>query len=108
MYTTENAYTQIPGSSQRGVIGIYDIADNFRRLGEISSYGIGPHQLGMLSDGKTLVVANGGILTHPLRCREKLNLDTMKPSLTYIDSSSGDLVDQFYPGHHQQSIRHLD
>ncbi|BFM16190.1 DUF1513 domain-containing protein [Maricurvus nonylphenolicus] len=108
LFTTENAYTQQPGKSQQGVIGIYDITDNFRRVSEISSYGIGPHQLGQLSDGKTLVVANGGILTHPLRGREKLNLDTMQPSLAYIDSGSGVLVDQFFPEHHQQSIRHLD
>lgn len=108
LFTTENAYTPEPGKAQQGVIGIYDISDNFRRLGEINSYGIGPHQLGLLSDGKTLVVANGGILTHPMRGREKLNLDTMNPSLAYIDSSNGDLIDQFYPEHHQQSIRHLD
>jgi hypothetical protein len=108
LFTTENAYTQQPGKAQQGVIGIYDISDNFRRLGEMSSHGIGPHQLGLLADGKTLVVANGGILTHPLRGREKLNLNTMQPSLTYIDSSNGGLVDQYTPEHHQQSIRHLD
>lgn len=103
LFTSENAFDR-----QQGRIGIYDIADNFKRLDEFSSGGIGPHQIELLSDQKTLVVANGGILTHPARGRKKLNIDTMQPSLSYLDSQSGQVIDSFQPPHHQQSIRHID
>jgi hypothetical protein len=78
-------------------------------VNEFPAYGIGPHDLRLLSDGRTLVVANGGILTHPDSGRAKLNLATMSPSLTYIDSQSGALLEeQKLPDKwHQNSIRHL-
>ena len=103
LLTTENAYDR-----QLGCIGVYDTTDNFRRIDEFASGGIGPHQIRFLSDQKTIVVANGGILTHPSRGRKKLNLENMQPSLTYIDSGSGQLLDDFKLPHHQQSIRHID
>lgn len=103
LLTTENAYDR-----QQGCIGVYDVKDNFRRIDEFSSGGIGPHQIRFLADQKTVVVANGGILTHPSRGRKKLNLDSMQPSLTYLDSRSGQLLDTFTLAHPQQSIRHID
>jgi len=78
----------------RGVIGVYDAKDRYRRLGEFPSYGIGPHQLVMASDRRTIAVANGGIFTHPDSGRAKLNIPTMKPSLAYIDIQSGQLLDR--------------
>ena len=42
-------------------------------------------------DGETLVVANGGIATHPDLPRVKLNLPTMAPSLCFVDRRSGAL-----------------
>ncbi|HID45200.1 MAG TPA: DUF1513 domain-containing protein [Chromatiaceae bacterium] len=105
LFTTENDY-----QNQRGVIGIRDAQDGYRRVGEIESGGIGPHELCLMPDGKTLVIANGGILTHPDAGRSKLNLDTMMPSLAYVETSSGKLVDDFRLEKrlHQLSIRHLD
>lgn len=102
LFTTENDF-----SSGRGVIGIYDCADRFQRLGEFASGGVGPHQLAMLPDGKTLVVANGGILTAPDSSRQKLNIDSMQPSLCYLDRESGALLGEWRPPHHQLSLRHL-
>src|SRR3546814_2990778 len=63
----------------------------------------------LLSDGRTLAVANGGIQTHPARRREKLNIDTMQPSLAYIDAESGALLHdhRLPPALHQASIRHI-
>ena len=105
LYVTENAYDE-----GRGVIGVYDATDNYRRLGELPSHGIGPHELKLMPDGKTLVIANGGILTHPDTGRNKLNLPEMNPSLAYVDSANGQLLGQYRPpAHwHQLSIRHLD
>lgn len=103
LFTSENAFDQ-----QQGCIAVYDVHDDFKRLEEFSSAGIGPHQIQLLSDQETLVVANGGILTHPARGRKKLNIPTMRPSLTYLNNQSGQLIDEFQPPHHQQSIRHID
>lgn len=105
LYTTENAFDQ----DGRGVIGVYDATDGYRRIGEIDSGEIGPHDLRLLADGRTLVVANGGILTHPDVGRAKLNLATMTPSLAYIDRKTGRLLEEvrLAPNMHQNSIRHL-
>lgn len=59
-------------------------------------------------DGKTLVIANGGILTHPNSGRQELNLDTMVSSLTYLDSTTGKKLDNFRIPETKASIRHLD
>lgn len=73
------------------------------------TFGIGPHDLALLPEQR-LVVANGGILTHPDMGRAKLNIPDMKPSLVYLDSRSGHLLDnvQLPAAQHKQSIRHLD
>lgn len=104
LYATENDY-----AGYRGVIGIYDTLDGYRRLGELPSQGIGPHDIRLLNDGTTLVIANGGILTHPDLPRIKLNLPTMAPSLVYLDRRDGRLLGEFQlaPELHQLSIRHL-
>ena len=62
-----------------------------------------------MPDGATLVAANGGIRTHPDNDRAMLNLDTMQPSLAYLDLASGRLQDAFglAPDLHRLSIRHL-
>jgi len=101
LFTTEHEY-----DTPRGVIGIRD-AQDFRVIGEIDSQGIDPHEIAWLPDGKTLVVANGGILTHPRTFREKLNIPTMDPSLVLIDVASGRPLEQMRLPDHLLSIRHL-
>lgn len=88
-----------------GQVVIRDVEQNFAIVGRYPTRGIGPHEL-LLHQGE-LIVANGGIRTHD---REKLNLDSMEPSLAYIDFSSGRLNEQvFMPKEHfQLSIRHMD
>ena len=103
-YTTENDF-----EAGRGVIGVRDVEAGYRQVAELPAHGIGPHDLKLLSDGRTLVVANGGILTHPDTPRAKLNLESMSPSLNYIDALSGELLEErkLEPALHQNSIRHL-
>jgi hypothetical protein len=105
LYVTENAF-----ETGEGVIGVYDPGDAYRRLGELPSHGTGPHELRLLGDGRTLAVANGGIRTHPDLPRAKLNLDTMQPSLAYVDAEDGRLLGAYGPPRdlHQLSMRHLD
>lgn len=92
-----------------GVTGVYDATGGFRRIGEFRTAGIGPHEIVLMPDGRTVCVANGGILTHPDYERLKLNLDTMKPNLTYLDALTGETVEQvtLAPELHKLSIRHL-
>ncbi len=103
-YTTENDFDH-----HRGVIGLYDVSKNFTKEAEFYSGGIGPHELLLSPDGEQLIVANGGILTHPDTGRSKLNLETMSPSLTFLDRKSGEVLNQYkLPSHlHQLSIRHI-
>lgn len=105
LYAAENAYDQ----DGAGVLGIYDTTDSYRRIGEMDAGGVGPHDVRLMPDGKTLVVAVGGIQTHPDTGRVTLNLDRMDPSLAYLDAGSGTLLDQVrQPGElHWNSMRHL-
>lgn len=104
LYATENDF-----DNAAGMVGIYDARDGFRRLGEFPTYGVGPHELLLLPDGKTLAIANGGIETHPDFGRAKLNLSTMKPSFTFVDRETGALLERHVlpQALHRLSIRHI-
>ncbi|MEM9148005.1 MAG: DUF1513 domain-containing protein [Pseudomonadota bacterium] len=103
LYTTENAF-----ESGEGQIGLWSTDEGYRRIGELPSGGIGPHEVVRLPGKDTLVVANGGIRTHPANGREKLNLAAMRPNLAYIaeDGSISDLH-EMDPEMHRNSLRHL-
>jgi hypothetical protein len=105
LYATENDF-----DSAAGMVGIYDATNGFSRLGEFPTHGVGPHELLLLGDGRTIAIANGGIETHPDFGRAKLNLATMKPSFVLVDRLTGDLIEkhELPPELHQLSIRHMD
>jgi len=105
VYAVENDY-----ANARGVLGVYDVSGPAaRRLGELDTFGVGPHDILLMPDGKTLVVANGGIETHPGRPREKLNLETMRPSIVFLNAETGDLLakHELAPELHKLSLRHM-
>jgi hypothetical protein len=101
LLTPEHDYENV-----RGVIAVRD-ARSFAVVREINTRGIDPHEIAWLPDRRSLLVANGGILTHPKSYRRKLNIATMDPSLCVIDSGTGDCLDQQRLEDHQLSIRHL-
>jgi hypothetical protein len=103
-YASENDF-----DANAGVIGIYDCLSSFNRIGEVPAHGIGTHDITVTSDG-ILVIANGGIETHPDFGRTKLNLDHMEPSLALVDAKNGDLIQKHtLPAELRQlSTRHLD
>lgn len=112
-YTTESAYDDLHGDSGR--IGVWQIHKSLdgavlERIDEFPSYGVGPHELLIMPDQETLVIANGGIRTHPDSVREKLNIDSMQPSLVYINRFTGERLEQksLPAEYHQASIRHID
>lgn len=102
--TTENDI-----ETGQGVIGLWSRHDGYRRIGEVSSGGIGPHEIKTLAGGQGMVVANGGIRTHPDSGRQKLNLDSMRPNLTFLNPA-GEITAQVVlpPELAQNSIRHID
>ena len=101
LYITENDTITLNGK-----IGIYDVLNGYKKIAEFDSYGIGPHELIMHPDSETLIIANGGIKTEQAS-REELNLDSMRPSLVYLNRHNGELLEQIIPEHNQMSIRHL-
>ena len=87
LYVSENDI-----DAGQGVIGIYDVAAGYKRIGEMPSHGVGPHEVMLLDDRRTIAVANGGIDTVPEAGRAMLNLEEMKPNLAFVDAQSGDLL----------------
>ncbi len=97
--------TEERASDSAGQVVIRDVEQDFVIAERYSTRGIGPHEL--LLHQNELIVANGGIRTHE---RDKLNLDSMNPSLAYLNFASGQLNEQVFmpPEHFQLSIRHMD
>ncbi len=104
LYASENDF-----DGNRGMIGLYDVQDGFARIGEFDAQGIGTHDMTVSDDGAMLVVANGGIETHPDFGRTKLNIDRMEPSLVLLDARDGRLIQKHnLPSTFRQlSTRHL-
>ncbi|MEM6773350.1 MAG: DUF1513 domain-containing protein [Pseudomonadota bacterium] len=94
-------------SSGRGLIVVRD-AQSYAVLAEWDSGGIGPHELKLMPDGQTLVIANGGTLTRPASGARILNLDSMVANLSYMNAEDGSLLETVRGPHPRASIRHLD
>lgn len=91
-----------------GLVRVYDAENGYAHLRDMPLTGIGPHELRLMPDGDTLVIALGGIQTHPDYDRIKLNLESMDPALVLMDRHSGRLLARHRPSHPQLSCRHLD
>lgn len=103
MYVTANRI-----GDAMGLIQVHDAEHDYRHVGDHLLDGIGPHEIGLMPDGETLVVALGGIRTHPDSGRAKLNLGDMDPALLLLNRHSGEIRERHRPSHHQLSCRHLD
>ncbi len=104
LFTTENNFAE-----GRGVVGVWDASDGYRRVAEFDAGGIGPHDIALMPGGSVLAIANGGILTDPDTGPLKLNIPDMQPSLAFIDAADGrPVASHALPGElHQLSIRHM-
>ncbi|WP_084304974.1 DUF1513 domain-containing protein [Phytopseudomonas flavescens] len=102
LYATEND-TRDPG---RGVLGAYRLeGERLLRREELSTHGLGPHQVLWMPDGETLVVANGGIRTEA-ESRVDMNLDAMEASLVLM-ARDGTLHSKEQLPERMNSVRHL-
>lgn len=101
------ATSEQDAETSEGLIGLWDAAAGFARMGEVPTGGLGPHDLRRLPSGEVLV-ANGGIATDPTD-RRKLNLSTMRPNLARLDPLGHGLreLTELDPALRQASIRHL-
>jgi hypothetical protein len=102
LYTTENDF-----EAGTGRVGVWDVTNNYTRIADFSSGGIGPHDIKRLPKTDVLVVANGGIDTHPDTGRTKLNIPSMAPNISYILDGSVVETCVLAPEMHKNSIRHL-
>ena len=102
LFTTENDF-----EAGRGRIGVWDTRHGYARIAEWDSGGIGPHDIKRLPGTDTLVVANGGIDTHPDTGRTKLNIATMEPNIAYIKDGDALEITSLPDEMHKNSIRHL-
>ena len=94
---------------EEGFVAIRAVADAYRPAGGFRTRGVGPHELLWSADGRTIAVANGGILINPDSGRVPLNIDSMQPSLALLDAADGSLqrTATLPAALHQLSIRHL-
>ncbi len=94
--------TQGQRGSSEGIIGVYDALAGYEKVAEFSGFGLGPHEVIVMADD-TLAIGVGGVHTDG---RTPLNLDSMQPSLSYLNRN-GELIDQVGLSDHKLSIRHL-
>lgn len=101
--------TETVTESGDGVIGVYAAGGDYERLGEMPSGGLDPHDIRLVGGGQFLIVANGGLLTHPDAPGVKLNLDSMDSSLAFLDLGTREVAVAFrLPAELRQlSLRHL-
>lgn len=92
-----------------GLIGVWDVGRGWARIGERRSGGVGPHDLAITADGRGLVVANGGIRTHPDTGRDILDRDSMHPTLALLALDRDEVIAtaDLGPALRLSSIRHL-
>ncbi len=102
LLTTENHL-----HTSQGRVGIWDAQNDFKRVGERPTGGIGPHEMINLPMGG-FAVANGGILTDPSSERKKLNIQTMDSSIAIFDKDLNIQEQYRLPEKlHKLSMRHI-
>lgn len=98
-----------------GQISVYNYktkTGRFVRSHAMSAGGIGPHEIRVVKHlgRETLVVAVGGLHTHPDFPRQKLNIDSMSSNISLIDLKSESVLETYKLSslHQKLSIRHID
>ncbi|MGR1582903.1 DUF1513 domain-containing protein [Thalassobius sp. S69A] len=103
LFTPENDY-----ENGAGRVAVWDRTRGYRRVGDFSSGGVGPHDMLRLPGTDRFVIANGGIDTHPESGRTPLNLASMRANLALIgpDGKISEIT-QLDPALRLNSIRHM-
>jgi hypothetical protein len=103
LFTPENDF-----ENGEGRVAVWDRKRGYKRAGDFSSGGVGPHDMLRLPGSDHFVVANGGIDTHPESGRTPLNLPTMRANLALI-GPGGEIheITHLEPSLRLNSIRHM-
>lgn len=97
LYATEGE-----SHTSTGFIGVYEVSQGYKKVAEFTGFGLGPHEV-IIMPNDQLVIGVGGVDTDG---RTPRNLDTMRPSLSYL-SPKGELLEQAVLTDKKLSIRHL-
>ncbi len=101
LFATENV-----NATSEGIIGVYD-AQTYEFIKEIPAYGLGPHGMRVMPDGKTIVVASGGLRTRPKTGKYYFDMNKMVSSVNFIDIETGKLIAKRTIPVHRLSIRNV-
>lgn len=90
-----------------GVLALRDVRASYAIREELPTFGIGPHDVADLPDGR-MVIANGGIPVDPVTRDDKADLPTMRSDLVVLDRR-GTLIERhaLAPELRLSSMRHL-
>lgn len=92
--------------NNNGVISIRE-SKHYTMTKELSSGGIGPHEILLHPTQKnTLVIANGGLIKN--ESGEIVNGDTLESNISFLDLSTGQIKQRFYSSEKKASLRHMD
>lgn len=103
LFSTENDFY-----NERGVMTVRD-GITYELKGEFSTHGAGPHDIQLMADKKTFVVANGGQITKPdiKDGYYPTNAGELIASVCFIDSTNGKLIKKYTAEDPAISFRHL-
>lgn len=93
-------------SRQYGRVTIRDAATLTTR-DSYSTYGIDPHDIRLIENGRYLVAANYGSLPKAGETELAVPRDVAEACVTIIDMRSGKLVEKIVTDRHQTEVRHL-
>ncbi len=91
--------------TNQGIITVRE-TDSFKIIREISSGGIGPHEIQTISKQTVIAVANGGLIKD--KKGNTINTDTMQSNVTLIDYLSDRIISTHRTESPQSSLRHID
>ena len=91
--------------TNQGIITVRE-TDSFKLVREISSGGIGPHEIQTIPKQSVIAVANGGLIKD--QEGNSINTDTMQSNVTLIDYLSDKIISTHHAENPQSSLRHID
>ena len=89
----------------QGIITVRE-TDTFSVIHEWHSGGIGPHEIQIMPNKNTLVIANGGLIKNS--DGKVINVDTMQSNVAMLDHTTGELTANHTVQNTKASLRHLD
>jgi len=97
--------TESNKQTHQGIITVRETT-SYKVIKEIPSGGIGPHEIQIMPNQNTLVIANGGLIKDSKG--HVINTQSMKSNITFLNYDLGKILSTYDGEHSQASLRHLD